>query len=108
MLGQQGVRYSPRNWTPVLGLPGGGVVYVSPDTGVKNIKDLVSTDAELVFGGISATGLDLLGLLTFEILGIETKAVLGYEGKGPVQRSEEHTSELQSLMRISYAVFCLK
>src|SRR3546814_2016012 len=28
-----------------------------------------------------------------------------YEGFG---RSEEHTSELQSLMRISYAVFCLK
>src|SRR3546814_10319538 len=26
----------------------------------------------------------------------------------PKQRSEEHTSELQSLMRISYAVFCLK
>src|SRR3546814_947283 len=31
----------------------------------------------------------------------------GYTIKG-VQRSEEHTSELQSLMRISYAVFCLK
>src|SRR3546814_3883581 len=27
---------------------------------------------------------------------------------GCVTRSEEHTSELQSLMRISYAVFCLK
>src|SRR3546814_4657880 len=27
---------------------------------------------------------------------------------GPDARSEEHTSELQSLMRISYAVFCLK
>src|SRR3546814_2087665 len=27
---------------------------------------------------------------------------------GPQKRSEEHTSELQSLMRISYAVFCLK
>src|SRR3546814_2327814 len=27
---------------------------------------------------------------------------------GGVARSEEHTSELQSLMRISYAVFCLK
>src|SRR3546814_6821940 len=26
----------------------------------------------------------------------------------PISRSEEHTSELQSLMRISYAVFCLK
>src|SRR3546814_2481807 len=29
-------------------------------------------------------------------------------GKGQSKRSEEHTSELQSLMRISYAVFCLK
>src|SRR3546814_1073231 len=29
-------------------------------------------------------------------------------GKTTLSRSEEHTSELQSLMRISYAVFCLK
>src|SRR3546814_9177499 len=29
-------------------------------------------------------------------------------GRDPPSRSEEHTSELQSLMRISYAVFCLK
>src|SRR3546814_1513258 len=28
--------------------------------------------------------------------------------RGHVRRSEEHTSELKSLMRISYAVFCLK
>src|SRR3546814_9215414 len=31
-----------------------------------------------------------------------------YEESGEQARSEEHTSELQSLMRISYAVFCLK
>src|SRR3546814_9419205 len=30
------------------------------------------------------------------------------DGCGDAGRSEEHTSELQSLMRISYAVFCLK
>src|SRR3546814_2555991 len=35
----------------------------------------------------------------------QTLATYG-AGDGP--RSEEHTSELQSLMRISYAVFCLK
>src|SRR3546814_10548892 len=29
-------------------------------------------------------------------------------GREDLRRSEEHTSELQSLMRISYAVFCLK
>src|SRR3546814_1394781 len=32
----------------------------------------------------------------------------GDGGGGLHRRSEEHTSELQSLMRISYAVFCLK
>src|SRR3546814_7120125 len=40
-----------------------------------------------------------------------TLATLGYvrqHGRRFVLRSEEHTSELQSLMRISYAVFCLQ
>src|SRR3546814_1942394 len=35
-------------------------------------------------------------------------ARLELEGKAARLRSEEHTSELQSLMRISYAVLCLK
>src|SRR3546814_2414046 len=44
------------------------------------------------------------------------EALVGGQGAGPVRRtasalgfarSEEHTSELQSLMRISYAAFCL-
>src|SRR3546814_9933543 len=35
-------------------------------------------------------------------------AVYHHAGRGCHRRSEEHTSELQSLMRISYAVFCLK
>src|SRR3546814_6849815 len=43
----------------------------------------------------------------------ETGAIAQAQGSyarrvGLVKRSEEHTSELQSLMRISYAVFCLK
>src|SRR3546814_8704773 len=33
---------------------------------------------------------------------------LRLDRQAPVDRSEEHTSELQSLMRISYAGFCLK
>src|SRR3546814_2474532 len=37
-----------------------------------------------------------------------TALVVIGDGNGRVGRSEEHTSELQSLMRISYAVFCLK
>src|SRR3546814_8731701 len=42
-------------------------------------------------------------------LALEVLHRLGVEaGLGDKLRSEEHTSELQSLMRISYAVFCLK
>src|SRR3546814_3708038 len=49
---------------------------------------------------------------------VKTLSSDAFEGRGPATagekktidyvRSEEHTSELQSLMRISYAVFCLK
>src|SRR3546814_6929093 len=39
---------------------------------------------------------------------IEALVHHGEAGADAADRSEEHTSELQSLMRISYAVFCLK
>src|SRR3546814_5010546 len=46
----------------------------------------------------------------YHIVGIMTLLVLPLAllWNGFIFRSEEHTSELQSLMRISYAVFCLK
>src|SRR3546814_8367551 len=58
-------------------------------------QDLAET-IRFRFRDPKATLHELFGRLTFNIL------------VGNVDRSEEHTSELQSLMRISYAVFCLK
>src|SRR3546814_2829905 len=57
------------------------------------------------FGGGMDGGLDRLvsGLVIAGDVG-EARG----EPAAPPARSEEHTSELQSLMRISYAVFCLK
>src|SRR3546814_9034442 len=58
--------------------------------------------------------LNLLGFTSREeVLGRQLHHVIHHSHPDgspyPVQdRSEEHTSELQSLMRISYAVFCLK
>src|SRR3546814_9852955 len=41
-------------------------------------------------------------------MALDTNAEAGSDWLRYTYRSEEHTSELQSLMRISYAVFCLK
>src|SRR3546814_1279462 len=47
--------------------------------------------------------------LQLRLMGLITRAALGTPIFHKIgKRSEEHTSELQSLMRISYAVFCLQ
>src|SRR3546814_978937 len=61
--------------------------------GVASYKAL----AIIVLGGLGNVRGTLAAALTLGVL----------EAYGTI-RSEEHTSELQSLMRISYAVFCLK
>src|SRR3546814_3316828 len=48
-----------------------------------------------------------LGLIKYGIMGAAVAHAIGHLAV-LMGRSEEHTSELQSLMRISYAVFCLK
>src|SRR3546814_3693306 len=55
---------------------------------------------------VSGDGLMVTG--PSEVSGIGGIGMRGSPSSGSGVRSEEHTSELQSLMRISYAVFCLK
>src|SRR3546814_5487878 len=50
----------------------------------------------------------MLGLLRHEVPQLGFGNLRRYDAVIGIFRSEEHTSELQSLMRISYAVFCLK
>src|SRR3546814_8922350 len=68
-------------------------------TAIQNQPDLANVDRKSLFGAIVRLAQD--GLLPD---GREA-AIVKF---GNQARSEEHTSELQSLMRISYAVFCLK
>src|SRR3546814_1984172 len=57
---------------------------------------------------VTAIAIGLVALVLSALMRLQ----LGFPGVFPAiqpdNRSEEHTSELQSLMRISYAVFCLK
>src|SRR3546814_3910360 len=66
-----------------------------------------------MFPRISLTG--LLGFASNALGSLFDNGAFSYSGSPGITypifsggRSEEHTSELQSLMRISYAVFCLK
>src|SRR3546814_4693851 len=60
----------------------------------------------LEFQNVNLTGAELrdASFLRADLSGATLTKVGAFRAK----RSEEHTSELQSLMRISYAVFCLK
>src|SRR3546814_4643912 len=82
-----------------------GKVIVEKDKRInaKHLRDLEAAKVELVsvpedflLGRVLATG----------VVNPETGEVIA--NANDEIRSEEHTSELQSLMRISYAVFCLK
>src|SRR3546814_4119932 len=63
---------------------------------------LLETEAEAARLG------DEIARLTDSLAAIDSEREQAVARREAAQRSEEHTSELQSLMRISYAVFCLK
>src|SRR3546814_9234239 len=81
-------------------------ILVGRDTRIPDYVVLITT-----LGGIDLFGFNgivigpVIAALFIATWNIVTKMRTGADG---LERSEEHTSELQSLMRISYAVFCLK
>lgn len=81
LLGDKAAKYDFRQWKPLLVNPVGGVMYVSPAAGVKRVEDLAKAK-ELIYGGISAIGLDMIPLITFELLELDAKGVLGFKGRG--------------------------
>src|SRR3546814_2632962 len=86
---------------------------VLDDLGARRAQDgvrhLVDDGIHGIFNDRERHGINRYGhtdseLISMTILPIASACALAPGGT----RSEEHTSELQSLMRISYAVFCLK
>src|SRR3546814_3007588 len=80
-----------------------GVLAEQHHSSIRPLVDGISVpdDGASLFGERPLT----VELLTNKVTGKERQRVLTALAAG---RSEGHTSELQSLMRISYAVFCLK
>lgn len=85
LLREPAVQYNLKELQPILGIPAGGVVYISPSTGYSEPKDILNPTEQIVYAGISATGLDLVTLLALEVLGADIQAIMGYEGRGPAR-----------------------
>ena len=85
MFKQQGVDYNLANKSIGYTIAIGPVVYASPETGVEKPADLLKPKTPLIYGGIAATGSDLPILLSFELLGLTVKSVLGFTGRGPIR-----------------------
>src|SRR3546814_6909538 len=85
----------------------------SADEGMWQPKQMPEIAAQLKARGLQMAPEDLSNLAAKPLnavisLGGCTASFVSPQGLVISNRSEEHTSELQSLMRISYAVFCLK
>src|SRR3546814_5831756 len=93
---------------------GGLVKYVTVDPSTTDISGRAEAGLNIISHG-SGLGYTLRAGLNVPLSETLAVRVSGFNRKDPgyidnvtTGRSEEHTSELQSLMRTSYAVFCLK
>src|SRR3546814_4997628 len=89
-----------------------GIVVVTAERRAKQIVQHASGDQRAEHGSDLRVASEFQQCAVALHGGIEEHEC-GVQYRGPLAlfveiRSEEHTSELQSLMRISYAVFCLK
>src|SRR3546814_9811567 len=101
----------------ILKAKGHHVSTIRPDAGIgiavrrlklEKIGAFVVSDDDLAVLGLIAEREIVYGLAKYGAELLERRVADLMSREVMTCRSEEHTSELQSLMRISYAVFCLK
>jgi tripartite-type tricarboxylate transporter receptor subunit TctC len=88
LLGKKEVEYDVTDYRLVSVTATGGVVYASP-TAVEKVEDLLKPKKPLKYAGISATGVDMIALISFEVLGLDILTVMGMESRGPTRLAFE-------------------
>ncbi|MEQ8366283.1 MAG: tricarboxylate transporter [Roseicyclus sp.] len=84
LLGDPRVRYEYNDWQVVLASGTGGVAYLPPEmAGMMDGLDATGLQGtDFIWGAQSATGLDLVANLAWEMLGMTVEPVFGIEGRG--------------------------
>lgn len=93
MLDHKAVQFDFTKMEPLAFNGTGGIVWTNgKKSGIKSFEDAKNARQPLLYGGMSASGLDLIALLALEALGVPNEGVFGFEGRGPsrlaVQRGE--------------------
>lgn len=72
----------------------GAVLWTNAASGITSLEDLIERSEPAKYGGMSASGLDLVALLALGAVNAPVRGVFGFEGRGPsrlaVQRDETH------------------
>ncbi len=99
LFGDSTGEYDFNDYIPIIGSPVGGVVFVSPDTGIRSAQDLCNTQVSFTYSGISASGSDIVALIAFELLELDVDALFGFGGRSTTRlmfENGESTIEYQT------------
>lgn len=82
VLGQSEVAYDLASYRVAYSHAFGSTFFVPPTLGVDTVTDLPNASS-LIYGGISASASDLPAILSFEVLKLPVRSVMGFSGRGP-------------------------
>lgn len=89
LLDRENVEFDFSSLVP-LALSGmGSALCANRKSGIRSVEDLLNKGREATFGGISASGLDLVPVLAIKVLGGSVNSVFGFEGSGEVRLARE-------------------
>jgi tripartite-type tricarboxylate transporter receptor subunit TctC len=93
IFGDPALRVDYRDLVGTAAIQTGGVIYVNSNTGITNSDDFIAAvkagSVDWVAGEQTADSLGLLKLLAYDMLGMNARAIFGYEGRGPIRVSFE-------------------
>lgn len=89
LLERENVEFDFSSLVPLVLSGMGSALCANRQSGIRSVEDLLAKGQDATFGGISASGLDLVPVLAIKVLGGSINSVFGFEGSGSVRLARE-------------------